>query len=215
MSMELMDEHEQGERVRAWLRENGASIVTGIAIGIAAIGGWQWWNAKERNRALEASSQFVAMTSAVEGGDRELAAKVAEVLSAEYERTPYAVLAGLTQAELQLEAGETQAAVETLAAARAQAADPLLADFTAVRLARAQIAAGNPQAALELLEGFKRGTALNARGDALLALGRNDEAVAAYKAALEDMDETLPTRRLVELKLLDLGVNNEEDEAQG
>jgi predicted negative regulator of RcsB-dependent stress response len=214
MSMELMDEHEQGEHVRAWLRDNGASIVTGIAIGIAAIGGWQWWSAQERSRALEASTQYVAMTSAAESGDRELVKEVAGVIGTEYAGSPYTTLAGLTWADQQLDSGEIQAAVETLDQARSAAGDPLLADLVGVRLARAQIAAGNPQAALTLLDGATRGSALNARGDALLALGRSDEAVTAYQGALAAMDETLPTRRLIELKLLDLGVVNEV-EAQG
>lgn len=212
--MELMDEHEQGERVRAWLRENGASIVTGIAIGIAAIGGWQWWNVKERNRAVEASTQYVALTSALESGDRDLAEKVTDVLRDDYAGTPYAALAAMSWADQQLDAGETQAAVETLAAARSAAKDPLLADLLSVRLARAQVAAGNAQTAADLLQGATRGSALNARGDALLAAGRTDEAITAYRGALEAMEANQPARRLVELKLLDLGVKSE-DEAQG
>lgn len=209
-----MDEHEQGERVRAWLRENGASIVTGIAIGIAAIGGWQWWNANQRSQAQDASSQYVALSSAVESQDRELAEGVAKSLREEYARTPYATLAALAVAELQLDDGETGGAVETLAKAREAAKDPLLAELVAARLARAEIAAGNAERALQLLADAKRGSTLSTRGDALLALGRRDEAKTAYQAALDALDETLPLRRIVELKLLDLGVRAE-SEAQG
>ncbi len=209
-----MDEHEQGERVRAWLRENGSSIVTGIAIGIAAIGGWQWWNANQRSQAQDASAQYVALTTAVEASDRDLAEGVAKSLRDEYSRTPYATLAALALADLQLGAGETAGAVETLAAAKDAAADPLLAELVAARLARAEIAAGNAERALQMLSDAKRGSTLDTRGDALLALGRLDEAKAAYQAAIESMDETLPLRRIVELKLLDLGVRAE-SEAQG
>ena len=214
MSMELMDEHEQGERVRAWLRENGASIVTGIAIGIAAIGGWQWWQAREAHRSVESSTQYVALASAIEAGDRDLAEQLSKVLRTEYASTPYASLAALAWSDQQIAAGETQAAVETLQQAQAEAGDPLLAELISVRLARAQLAAGNAEAALALVSSATRGSALNAKGDALLALGRRDEAVTAYQAALEDLDNNLPTRRLVELKLLDLGVKSE-SEAQG
>lgn len=209
-----MDEHEQGERVRAWLRENGSSIVTGIAIGIAAIGGWQWWNANQRSQAQDASAQYVALTTAVDAQDRDLAEGVAKSLRDEYSRTPYATLAALALADLQLGAGETAGAVETLAAAKDAAADPLLAELVAARLARAEIAAGNAERALQMLSEAKRGSTLDTRGDALLALGRRDEAKAAYQAAIESMDETLPLRRIVELKLLDLGVRAE-SEAQG
>jgi predicted negative regulator of RcsB-dependent stress response len=214
MSMELMDEHEQGERVRAWLRENGASIVTGIAIGIALIGGWQWWKTQQAHRAVESSTQYVALTSAIEGGDRDLAEQLVKALREDYASTPYATLAALAWADQQLDAGELQAAVSTLQQARTESKDPLLADLVTVRLARAQIAAGQAEAALALVEGAQRGSALDVKGDALLALGRSDQAIAAYQAALGELDENLPSRRLIELKLLDLGVART-DEAQG
>ena len=214
MSIELMDEHEQGERVRAWLRENGASIVTGIAVGIAAIGGWQWWQSRQANLAVEASTQYAALSAAIEEGDRDLAEQVSGVLRSDYRSTGYASLAAMAWADQQIEAGETQAAVETLLQARDKAPDPLLAELLSVRLARAQLAAGNAEQALAVLQSATRGSALNVKGDALLALGRRDEAITAYRGALDDLDQTLPTRRLIEIKLLDLGIKSD-DEAQG
>lgn len=215
MSIELMDEHEQGERVRAWLRENGASIVTGIAIGIAGIGGWQWWQAQQTHRAVESSTQYVALMAAVESGERDLAEKVSEVLRSDYANTPYAALAAMSSAEQQIGAGEIQSAVQTLQQAHAKAGDPLLAELLALRLARAQIAAGSPEAALGLLANEQRGSVLEVKGDALLALGRRDEAITAYQGALERFEPTLPSRRMVELKLLDLGVTAASAGAQG
>ena len=40
---DLLDEHEQSERVRGWLRQNGAGLIGGVASGLGLIGGWQWW----------------------------------------------------------------------------------------------------------------------------------------------------------------------------
>ena len=40
---DLLDEHEQGERVRTWLRKNALGILGGLALGIAAIYGWRAW----------------------------------------------------------------------------------------------------------------------------------------------------------------------------
>ena len=36
---DLLDEHEQSERVRSWLRKNGVSILAGVAIAIGRIAG--------------------------------------------------------------------------------------------------------------------------------------------------------------------------------
>jgi len=44
---DLLDEHEQSERVRIWLRKNGASILGGVAIAIGAIAGWQWYQTNQ------------------------------------------------------------------------------------------------------------------------------------------------------------------------
>jgi predicted negative regulator of RcsB-dependent stress response len=58
MAIELMDEHEKGEHVRAWLRQNGSAIVTGVALGLAAIFGWQWWQGSQSEHRVTASIQY-------------------------------------------------------------------------------------------------------------------------------------------------------------
>lgn len=40
---DLLDEHEQGERVRTWLRDNAAGLIGGLALGLLLIWGWRWW----------------------------------------------------------------------------------------------------------------------------------------------------------------------------
>ncbi len=57
MALELMDEHERGETVRAWLRQNGGSIVTGIAVGLALIFGWQWYQRSKVEHRVTAATQ--------------------------------------------------------------------------------------------------------------------------------------------------------------
>jgi len=57
--MEL-DEHEQGEAVRKWLRQNGSSLITGIAMGLALVFGWQWWQGKGVRHSEEAATQYQA-----------------------------------------------------------------------------------------------------------------------------------------------------------
>jgi predicted negative regulator of RcsB-dependent stress response len=209
MSTELMDEHEQGERVRAWLRENGAAIVTGIAVGIGALFGWQWWTQAQFEKKVNAAVQYEALTDAVQRSDRDAAEALTASLVTDFGRTPYATLARLQQAELQLGAGDTAAARETLEQAAAQAASAALADLARVRLARVLIALEDPQAALGQLD--KVATAAyvalvaELRGDALQALGRRDDARGAYGTAIDALEPFSPGRRLVEMKLVDAG----------
>lgn len=210
MSMELMDEHEQGERVRAWLRDNGASIISGVAIGVAAIVGWQWWGRAQLEQRVDAAAQYAALTDAAKRNDRDGASAILSSLNNEFKDSSYNTLGGFVLADLQVKSGETQAAADTLRAAMAATTDPALQQVARNRLARVLLAAGNAQGALDTLGSASTGAiAEELRGDALQALGRTDEAIASYQKAYATYEEMLPSRRLVELKLINLGAKVE------
>lgn len=218
MSIELMDEHEQGERVRAWIRENGASVISGIAIGVAAIIGWQWWGQSQAGHRADAAAQYSALQDAAGRADRDGVEALMKSLDKDFADTSYPALGALRLADLQSQAGENEAAIATLSAAAKRAAEPALKALISSRQARAELAAGKAEAALKTLAAIKgEGIApmLNEiKGDALVQLGRTDEAIQAYRAAAEGYDETLPNKRLVELKLADLGAAKPESKPE-
>jgi len=209
MAIEILDEHEQGERVRAWLRDNGGAIVGGIALGIAGIVGWQWWSSSKYEHRLDAATQYEALLQAVESKDRDALDSITASLAKEHADTPYAALATLRRSRVLLDAGEAEGALADLQKAVKLAPDQATADLARLRAARAQLGSGQAQAALDGLNGLTseayQGLAQELRGDALLRLGKADDARAAYLAALLALDEVAPSRRLVELKLIDLG----------
>lgn len=215
MSMELMDEHEQGEHVRTWLRENGASIIGGIAIGIAGIMGWKWWQGSQITQQVEAAAQYASLVDAAGRDDRDGAEAIAKSLQSGFKDSGYSAMAAFTLADLQLKAGETQAAADTLRAALAATEDAALKSLVRTRLARVLIAAGQAEAALESLPAAADEGAMAAelRGDALQALGRSQDAIAEYRKAYDAYDDGLPNRRLVEMKLLDLGIKMDNADA--
>ena len=47
---ELLDEHEQSERVRRWVRENGLGLIGGVVLGLALVGGWKWWQSHQQGQ---------------------------------------------------------------------------------------------------------------------------------------------------------------------
>ena len=57
--MDQIDEYEQGERVRAWLRNNGSSLIGGVALGLACLGGWQWWQGQQANEKVQAAIELM------------------------------------------------------------------------------------------------------------------------------------------------------------
>ncbi len=197
---DLLDEHEQGERVRSWLRNNGAGLIGGVVLGLAVILGWQWW---QKNRQHEDEQANLNYEKAVDGiAANDLKKAEAAVASLGGKDGVYADLAALQLAKAQVEAGQRDAAITTL---RAIQADSSLHAIVQQRLARLLIDAGKHDEALKLVADAKDSTSLEIRGDALVASGKLAEARDAYTKALTGLDVASPQRRLVELKLTDAG----------
>lgn len=194
---DLLDEHEQGERVRSWLRNNALGIIGGVALGIAAIYGWRWWGDHQAQQRQQAHSTYAEAIKQLDAG----AVDKAGALLAGQQGT-YATLASLRVAKAQVEAGKLDEAITTL---RGIQAEPALQPLVNERLAQVLNASGKPEDALKLLEGDTGSAGLELRGDALLASGKRDEARDAYAKALAATDVASPARRRVELKLQEAG----------
>lgn len=209
MAIELEDEHEVAERVRAWLRNNGATLIGGIAAGIVMIYGWNWWQDSRVERRVTAATQFEALVRAGEAGETETLDALARSLAQEFPETPYAAFAQLHLAESRLRRGELDGARDALLGARDLVGkDSALAALLAIRLARLEIALDQPQAALDRLQGLDKsydGLAAGLRGDALAKLQRFDDARSAYREALTLLDGGGPNSEIVQRKLADLG----------
>lgn len=197
---DLLDEHEQSERVRSWLRNNGAGLLGGVVLGLAVILGWQWW---QKDQAGKKEQAYQGYQTAVEGlakGDLKQTQGAVDALVKEDEL--YADVACLQLAKAQIQAGERDAAIATL---RTLTPDDTLRPLVNLRLARLLIETGKHDEALKLLEKADDASSLEVRGDALLATGKSKEAQDAYTRALTTLDAVSPQRRLVELKLIDAG----------
>lgn len=204
---ELLDEHEQGERVRAWLRENALGIFGGIALGLGLIYGWQWWQQQREIARMEASSRYQVALQQIQGGKLEEAGPALAALP----EGLYDTLGALALAKAQLDAGKRDEAIATLQAA--QPKDPALAEVVQARLASLLVDAGKGQDALALLaNGPEDARVLQLRGDAYTALGQQAQAREAYSKALVQMEVGDPGRRLVELKLEEVGGNPQPQE---
>ncbi|MBX3724673.1 MAG: tetratricopeptide repeat protein [Xanthomonadales bacterium] len=183
--MDIYDQHEQSERVRSWLKDNASAILGGIVIGLGAIVGYHQWQNHTARKAHTAAALFEQARTVDNSAD----APALVQLRSDFTRNGFAVLAAFEQAQRHLEAGNQAAATEALAWARDNARDESLKTLALLRLARLQWAAGQAELALASLEGA-RAAGFTAereelRGDLLAALGRHEEARAAYVAARE------------------------------
>ncbi|MFD0738182.1 YfgM family protein [Lysobacter koreensis] len=202
-----LDEHEQSEQVLEWLRRNGAGLIGGIVLGLAAIGGWKWWQQHQVNQQSAAAAHYQQALDAIAAGDAQAASKVKSLQAGLY-RT----LASLELAKAQVALNQRDAAIATLRALKP--AEPAIAAIVNERLARLLIDAKQADAALKLVAAANTSSALEVRGDAQFALGQREEARRTYQQALTKLDVASPHRRLLELKLTEVGGTPTKPEAQ-
>lgn len=208
MSLEELDEHERSERVREWVRRNVGSIALGILAGIGAIYGLEQWGAhRDRNAGL-AGDEYRAYAEAVTSKDASAIATLGKALRDKYPESPYAALSALNDAATAAADGKADAAIASLEWAESHATMPELKSLAMLRRARLLLAAGKAEEALALAgkidaDGFKA-QAAEVRGDALLALKRQADALAAYDEALVGLDSGAARRAIVEMKRDDL-----------
>ncbi|MEO6173506.1 MAG: tetratricopeptide repeat protein [Arenimonas sp.] len=209
MSNHQIDEYELGERVRTWFKENGGSLVTGVALGLGCIFAYQWWQGNGDKHQTEAALQYQAFTSAAEKNDPAATKVVLASLQAKYSDTPYLSFAVLRQAELLQSSGKISDAIKLLESNLATSPEGSIKELYQLRIARLYLINGKAELALKQLESLKDSaypaSVEEIRGDAQMALGKRELASQSYVKALTALDEAASIRNLVELKLIDAG----------
>jgi predicted negative regulator of RcsB-dependent stress response len=208
MDFDVLDEHEQGEVVQKWLRENAISIAVGVLLGLVLIFGWQQWKAHHVRRDVEAAAQYQALSDAADAKRDDEVATVAGLLRKDYSGTVYAVLAAMHQADQASTKGDLPAAATALSWAQEHAGVSGLKSLAALRLAQVKLAQGDADGAVKLVDSVPKDEYSSfggeIRGDAFVKLGRVDDARAAYQVALSHLDPQAPNRGFVQMKLDDL-----------
>ncbi|MBD8873739.1 tetratricopeptide repeat protein [Rhodanobacter sp. DHB23] len=210
MAFDAYDDYEQSERVQKWLRENGLSIAVGIAIGLVGIFGLQQWRKHQANNEAAAATLYQQADVALASGKPEAATAFTDELMKDYAKSPYALFAVSDRAKQQVQDKQFDKAIVSLQWAVAHAGSPVLKSLVQLRIARVQLAKGDGQAALATLEtmpaGDYAGMNQELRGDALVKLGRADDARKAYQAAMAALGEDAPQHAVLQMKIDDLAV---------
>jgi predicted negative regulator of RcsB-dependent stress response len=204
-----LEEQEQLDQLKAFWKRYGNLITWLLIAALAAYAGWNGWNWWQREQAEKSGAMFDQLDKAAQAGDAAQAGRVFADMKERYAHTAFTEQGGLMTAKVQLDKGQPDAALATLAWVGANAAELEYQTIAKLRAAGILLDQKKYDEALKQLNGASAPefAALvdDRRGDVLLAQGKKDEAKAAYAKAWQAMDANVGYRRLIEAKLTALG----------
>jgi len=186
--LQLSDD-EQSERLKAWWKENGTSVIAGTVLGIAIIVGVNYWRSYQADQAETAAALYDELLSQRGGAAADAGRKLID----EYAGTPYAGKAALMLAKLAFEDGDAEQAAQHLEWAMSEAADPADRDVARLRLVRVALSGGDAGRAGALLADMDSGgyesEYRELLGDIAMARGEPAAARDEYEAALATLPQ--------------------------
>lgn len=200
---DLLNEHEQSERVRNWVRNNALGIFGGIAFGLALIVGWQWWQGQQLKGQMALNARFDETVRMYASGAVPQDKGKAALQALANGNPTLGTLAALQLARTQVDAERAEDAIATLRGLGK--VDPDLQPVVHERLARLLIDTGKARDALALLDDERNPAMLDVRGDAQFVLGDRAKAREAYLKALALVDVGDPQHQLLTMKLIEAG----------
>ena len=222
MSYHQSDE-EQVELLKNVWKDYGQPILLGVAITLAAVSGYKYWNKVQYETAAEASvlyqnlldtmntSQQGQMPVPLTDEQKSTVNHVVTTLQSDFADSRYTSMATLFRAQQQVKDNDLAGARASLEWVLEQEPDAEVDAITRIRLARVLLSesADNGQKALDVLgkvaiEKAYTATIESVKGDAYLAMGQQSQAREAYQKAIDTAQTNGENRPLLQLKLDDL-----------
>lgn len=190
--MEDLTDNEREEQLRRWWSQNWLWIVGGVALGLALLWGWQYWQQSRMRQAQVEEAAYTAVLDLLGAQKFDEAVVKGKALRSEHPSSPYADQADMALARGAVESRKPEAAVPHLKAVIDGSKDQELRGIARSRLARVLIEQGKfdeAVAALDVPDAGSyaalyheiRGDAFAGKGDAGAARREYDAALAAAK----------------------------------
>ena len=205
-----LEEQEQLDQLKHFWNTWGtliSSVLILVAGALAAWNGYQYW---QNRQAVQAAALFDAVDAAARSADSVRMEQAFSDIKLKYAGTAQAGQAGLTLAKAQLDAGNLEAAKETLGWVAEKSSDEGLKALAKLRLSSVLMDQKSYDEALKLVSSdfppeFDAVYA-DRKGDIFVLQDKRAEAIAEYTRAYKAFEEGVEYRRLVEIKLNALGV---------
>ncbi len=203
--MEDLTDNEREEQLRQWWGENWLWILGGIALGLAMLWGWQYWQRTKMEQAQHELAGYQAVVTNLSQDKFDQAVVEAKALRDAQPGSPYADQSDLVLARAAVEKRKYEEAAQHLRTVMDGSKDPQLRAVARARLARVLVEQAKYDDALALLDPANAGSyaALyhELRGDAYAGKGDPAAAQREYDEALATPgEETGLDREYIELK---------------
>ena len=210
----MSDVHEQHEleALKSWWKANGMAIVTGGALAIAAVLGWQSYHSYEQANRDAASAHYESLRAQAEQNNFASVTTEAKQLLLDHASSPYAVATAFLLAKHAMDKADWEDAQAHLRWVLTHSEEVHWRSLATVRLARVLIEANKADESVALLNKESaamskafQGMADYVRGMALLSLNKADEAEKAFAQAQANDTLSTSVRSLSQLWVDDLG----------
>lgn len=212
---EIRTEEEQVQALKDWWKENGKSLLLGIAVALAGVFGWQTWQTQQATESANASILYQnlldATAAALSPQSNEVLVSTAEHLATQlkddYSSSTYAQYAALLMARLAADNDKLDDALTELEwVLNSQPSESLFA-LASLRKARILAAQDKLDAALAAINSVPQAgydaAISELKGDIYVAKGDLEKARDQYESALVGASIHQP---IIQMKLDDLAV---------
>lgn len=201
-------DEEKGEEIKQWWRDNGTSVVVGIALGVAVLFGGRYWLGQQQVHVVNASNHYQLMKNSLVEANIEKAESEADIIFSNFANTSYATFAAFELAKHYADKKDLETSKSYLgwvmqnAQLTAQVETARLR-FAHLLLDEQQYQQALQQIALAELTSFDS-LYTELKGDIYIAQGEKQQAEKAYQAVLATIDVENPRYVIVKLKLDDV-----------
>jgi predicted negative regulator of RcsB-dependent stress response len=203
---DYLDEKEQIEEIKSWLKENWLALVAGVIVGFGGLFSWNWY----QNSVYESNTQALAIFDQAQQeltlGNFDSALALLQNLRSDYNSSPYTDFLGLLYSTYLLSNGNTADAAVEIEYVLNNTTDEYLRLIATWRLARVNVEITNYDRALELVQNKNHTLSANfteLEGDVYFFRGEFDLASNTYMSILSD-----PNINSIDLNTLMLKINN-------
>lgn len=203
-----LEEQEQLDNLKAFWAKWGNLITTVLTLGLLAFAGWNAWTWYQRDQGQKASVLYENVEQLVEAQQADKAAQLLGEMQKQAPKAVYTTQATLLVANATSDAGKAQPLLEW-AAAQGEPQD--LRDLALLRLSGLHLEAKRAAEAERALAAIQSeayaALVADRRGDLALLAKDSAKAREHYSRAYLELDAELPYRRLIEAKLMSVGVD--------